>query len=401
MKKIFTAICATLSAVCLFGCTPQEPTTTLPLKGKQYLFYTFGVPVYTAIYAYYDDEAEAAKADETVKDLQKLFAEVEDSLSASIDGSSVCRFNEAEAGATVEIDATAYEVLSIAKEMYALTEGAYNPAVGNSVDLWGFTPRFNEDDYEPTMPYDREYDEETKFVSLPDETYVEAFRTLCDFSKVEAWEDGGKYYMQKPEDSVTLEGVTYTMRLDLGGIGKGYAADRGAELLKERGYTRGYLNVGTSSLALMESASEETDHAWNLGFRHPRGDGNYISMLIKDECVSSSGDYENYYEYDGTRYCHIIDPFTGKPIAEDVVTATVLGLSAAQADAVSTALCVMGTERAIEFINEQLSDKTVVFVRRADEGKFEIVTNAEQYTLIEQSYRVASRVVDGVLEYVE
>jgi thiamine biosynthesis lipoprotein len=78
-------------------------------------------------------------------------------------------------------------------------------------------------------------------------------------------------------------------------------------------------------------------------------------------CISTSGDYEQYYIIDDVRYCHIIDPTTGKPVQTGIMTATIIGGSAAEDDALTTAIMTMGKDKAIEFINTKLSDRYVAF----------------------------------------
>lgn len=371
----------------LTGCHIGTPgKTEIPLerlKGKSYSFYSFTVPVSVALFADFSDIAEAERTRKTVEEVKSLFSEIENSLSVSVETSAIARFNSAAAGEKVTIDEISYTVLGIAKKMYELTGGAYNPAVGMSVDLWGFTPRF-QSDYEPIEPYDREVDGDGKFYSLPDEKYIAAFSTLSDFGSVEIWEENGAYYAKKPDRSVTIDGVSYSMRLDLGGIGKGYAADEGAALLRERGYAYGYLNVGSSSVALLKSVKQETDYAWNFGFGHPRGEGNYLELPLKDETSSTSGDYENFYMLDKVRYSHIIDPSTGRPYASDLVTATVYGLPAAEADALTTAILILGREKALALLNEKFPSVSYAMVGE-EGGALTLSTNFETYRLLDEA----------------
>ncbi|MGN1234744.1 MAG: FAD:protein FMN transferase [Christensenellaceae bacterium] len=399
-RKTLSAVAISLAAAALVGCTPSSPKPT-SLKGKQFSFYAFNVPITTVLYADYDDQTQAKKAEDTVVALKRIFSDVEESLSAVIDSSPIAAFNAAPAGATVMLDETAYSVLTLAKELFLETDGAYNPAVGMSVDLWGFTPRFSEADYEPTEPYDRDVDDDGAFTTLPDEAYVEAFRTLSDFGNVELYRQGNDYYAVKPDCSVVMEGVTYTMRVDLGGIGKGYAVELGEAYLRSQGYEKGYLNAGSSSISLMQSNKESDDYAWNLGIRHPRKEGNYTSKSVKDTQVSSSGDYEKYYVLDGVRYCHVIDPSTGAPIRSNICTATIVGLPAAKADAMTTALLVMGRENAVAFINEKLSDYDVTFVWYHEAlDRYEVISTGE-VELSDPDFVMGSRMENGkvVLSY--
>lgn len=291
--------------------------------------------------------AQSARADACWQEVKQAIAEVERSLSLTGEESCIAAYNSAPAGAWVELNETGYTVLSLALEWYDKTAGYYNPAVGLSVDLWGFSPRFSEYIYRPTQPYDR-----THYRSeLPQEDYITAFQALSDCSALRLEERDGRYYAVKPALSVTVEGRTYTQQLDLSGIGKGYAADLAYEIVCSYGFSEGYVACSDSSLWL--SGGTRSDGLWELGVNNPQGAGHCAQILTAHTAVSSSGDYERYYTVAGTRYCHIIDPFTGRPIQSGVNLATALCDSAAAGDAITTALCVMGQERAMTFLQEQ------------------------------------------------
>ena len=205
---------------------------------------------------------------------------------------------------------------------------------------------------------------------------------------MELSKENGVYYAKKPDSSVTVDGVSYTMQIDLGGIGKGYAADEGAKLLKERGYDYGYLNVGSSSIALLKSVKEETDYAWNLGLRHPRGEGKYLEVPLKDVTCSTSGDYENCYTVDGVRYSHVIDPSTGCPYRSNLITATVSGLPAAEADALTTAILILGREKALALLQKNFSSVSYAMVGE-EGGRMTLSANYAAYDLLDNGMEIA------------
>lgn len=310
-------------------------------------------------------------------EINALAEEIEKSVSPE-GGGALSRFNAAAAGERVEIDGRAYEIFSLAKRLYEETEECYNPAVGNLVDLWGFSPRCTAATYAPALPYDREFASE-----LPDGEYLRAFRSLCDFSKVNLERADGRYYAVKPDCTAEAEGTEYAMKLDFGGLGKGYCADEAKKLIGKN--AKGHLSFGGSSLVLFENPSSD-DGLFDLGVLDPRGGGTLMSVKTKNVCVSTSGDYMNYYEIGGTRYCHILDPETGLPVSAanseggKIVSATVFCDSAAKGDALSTALMVMGRDRALAYLKERPFD--VLFVCSEGEGEI-LYTNlpAEKYSL--------------------
>lgn len=371
-------------------------------KPKLYGYTSFAYFNTTAQWAYYSETAEKTERENAVwGKITDNFKAVEDSISADVTTSDISRFNAAAAGSEVEIGATAFNILSQAKAMYEKTGGAYNPAVGLLVDLWGFTPRFTDifPDLSQAMPYDREnYEEE-----LPDEKYITAFCGLADFSAVEISSRDGKYYVQKPESACAeIDGVTYTMQLNLGGIGKGYAVDEAEKIVREAGYTQGYINLGGSSMCAFTRLADGKEQPWPIGVINPRrtaeSAAEYVTVVESNVSLSSSGDYENCYVLDGVRYCHIIDSATGYPVnaapqtdGSGIIGASVFGLSAAEGDATSTALMVMGKERALSYIRENLSDKDVVFLYfDSSENAYTVYTNMAdgKITLNESSMRM-------------
>ena len=296
-------------------------------------------------------------------EILSLTKQVDDSLSLSNEKSFLNKLNAAAAGETVEVDSVTYAALSAAYTVYQETNGAYNPASGLLVDLWGFSPRHTAVDYVPTMPYDRIYPEQ----ELPERTYCELFsdRELCNFDAVEMYEEGGRFFVKKPDVVVEADGVEYTMRLNLGGIGKGYCVDAVSALLGESGRDDGYYSLGGSSLALFTNPKGK-DGVWEVSLNSPREQfGSVIATLrVKNSVLSVSGDYEQYYEINGVRYCHIVNAVTGQPVGEGshVVYATVVGGSAALGDARATAIVAMDLQEALSYASAHACEFGVMFV---------------------------------------
>ena len=407
IKKVFTALAAALAAGLIFTSavaaapyseenTPAEGTeqTEEAQSSSQVNSYTrtyqgiFGTDAYLRIYLPIDiSDEELAQATEKANALHEeitaLLTSLDSSMNIANENSYISQFNSAEAGSEIEIDYHTYQVLSIAIKMFEETDGYYNPGVYYSVDLYGFGVRA---DYNERRPYDRD-DYRTQ---LPEEKYVTAFQQLGEsFAEVSTYQRDGKYYVSKPEKTVTVEGQTYSLAMDLGGIGKGYAIDLVDGLIDEAGFEYGYFNFGSSSQAINGSLSE--DGKYELQFQHPRallGVG-YLSTRAANVAISTSGDYILSYTIDGTRYSHIINPKTGAPIRTGIATATVLDgrvgvYSAAEADARTTALCAMGVEKATEYMNE-LTEKgiKVAFLHENGIGWLNFYTNMEDgtYTL--------------------
>lgn len=136
------------------------------------------------------------------------------------------------------------------------------------------------------------------------------------------------------------------VRINLGGIAKGYAVERGAALLQAAGVTHALLNAGGDTRVL----GDRRGQPWIVGIRHPRAADQVVTRLpLVDEAISTSGDYERFFEDAGRRYHHIINPMTGSP-TEGILSVTVIGPDATLTDGLSTTLFVLGVERGLEFI---------------------------------------------------
>jgi len=288
---------------------------------------------------------------------------------------------------------TAY-VLGQALYYYEKTNGAYNPAVAQLVDLWGFSPRFKDVTITAEgKPYDRqkidgEYD------ALPDEKYVTAFVSLTDLSDFEIERKGEDYFITKTCPSVAVDGVEYTQALDLGGIAKGYVVDECVRILRENDYEYGYVNFGSSSLSLMYYYDTDImeDGSWKVSVASPTNRQPIIKFKTRGsdvgEGISTSGTYENCYFVDGKEYGHIIDPRTGRPTDNGTVSVTVSGGSAMGADALTTALCVMDLDTAIDFIGDELNGVAIILVRDGEKFK--------AYSTLEKSEMECSNLISDV-----
>ncbi|MGN0788388.1 MAG: FAD:protein FMN transferase [Christensenellales bacterium] len=374
-KIIFIAALLIVATLVGVGCTPKFTTP----DGEDYTNYRtkyftsvefFGTATYLVLGGDISDTQVVEKMQATWNKVQDALREIDDAINESVSGSDVDRFNRAEAGEKVEVSRHTYDIVDICQSVNQISGGKFDPTTARLVDLWGFSPRFA-GDYEPVEPYDRADYTQT----LPGTKYIQAFNTLVGVEKVELVQEEGRYYLVKPTDTVTVDGVQYTVTLSLGGIGKGYACDIAYEIVKESGFNFGYVSVGTSSLSLLWTTKpiyDDNPLAWRVGVVNPRGEGNYLSVKACDQGFSTSGDYERYYEIDGKRYCHIIGD-DGYPIDGGIITASVVGESSATCDALSTAICCMSVDEAMEFVRGLDYDAYFVFEQ---DGKYRVFTNA-------------------------
>ncbi|MDH5302549.1 MAG: FAD:protein FMN transferase [Gammaproteobacteria bacterium] len=169
----------------------------------------------------------------------------------------------------------------------------------------------------------------------PDAATVEAARALIDYRLVRLDVAAG-----------TVAFAAQGVRINLGGIAKGYVVERGVTLLRAAGVQHAVVTAGGDSRLL----GDRRGQPWMVGIRDPRKDGNVaMTVPLQDEAVSTSGDYERYFDEDGVRYHHIISPSTGNP-ASGVHSATVIGPDGVMTDALSTSVFVMGVDRGLRLI---------------------------------------------------
>lgn len=368
MKKILAAAAAIAAAFTLAfcGCTDGKKETA----NKNNWFHIMDADAYIALTDGRDDPADE-NYNRLIDRTREALEEIDKSLSVTRADSVITAFNNAEAGARVELDKTAYDVLGIAMRVYELTDGYYNPAVYYSVMEYGFGG-------------DRQFP--TSESELPKDSDVQKYTALAEsFKDLELYSENGAYYAVKPYFTVEVNGEKLPLKIDLGGIGKGYAADRAGEIMDVLGYGFGYFDFGASSIAFK---SYKKGVPFTMSIASPRQISGKSSRLLRTqidgEYVSTSGDYVEFYELGERRYCHIINPKTGRPVDTGVISATVVGSSAAEADALSTAIMAMGRERATEFMKEKLASWRVVFACEEDKS-YGFVTNMEEsgYTLPE------------------
>jgi FAD:protein FMN transferase len=264
------------------------------------------------------------RAEEAATAVIDLVREVEAEMSEWQEGSPLAAVNRAAGGAPVPVPARLQALLQRSLEIAEATDGAFDVTWAA---LWGVW------DFRATDP------------ELPAPGEVARRAALVDYRRLEIDLRAGTVRLPRPG-----------MMVGLGGIAKGYALDRSAELLVERGYRDFMVVLGGQVLA----RGSRGERPWRVGIRHPRGEPQeyFATIDVRDAALSTSGDYEAFFERGGVRYHHILDPRTGWP-ASGVQSATVISADATLADALSTALVVLPPGRGLE-IAHQLGVEVVV-----------------------------------------
>ncbi len=221
--------------------------------------------------------------------------------------------NEAAGRGPEVTDPELVELIARAIEIQRLTKGAFDVTYAAIGRLW---------DFKTSPPL------------VPDEAAVRAALPFVDATRIRVSVDAST--VELPEG----------FRIGLGGIAKGYGVDRAMDVLMKHGIRHAIVNAGGDLKALGRKFGEP----WTIAIKHPRDRERVLALLpVSNTCVVTSGDYERFFERDGKRYHHILDPRTGYP-ATGCMSATVVAPNAAFADALATALCVLGPETGLELV---------------------------------------------------
>jgi len=247
--------------------------------------------------------------------------------------SDISRLNEAEENVWVRVDRLTFTVLEESQKFSRLTEGAFDATVMPLSELWGFWP--------------------VRDLDVPSEEEIKETLSHVGYKKVSLDQTNSAVQKSDPE-----------VKVDLGGIAKGYAVDRAMDVLKRQGLTDALVEIGGETRAL---GKNKKGKPWRIGVLHPAKRG-YLTILdLSNRAVATSGDYMSFFILDGKRYSHLIDPRTGKPITNDVASVTVIAKSCLQADALATAISIMGVEEGLKLV-ESLPGTEAIIARRKDGG---------------------------------
>lgn len=258
---------------------------------------------------------------------------LEQLLSTWRSDSELSRVNQEAGRRPVQVSPETLELVIRSLELGRLTQGGFNIALGPAIDAWSITERQR----------------------IPDDGELQRLKPLVDWTSI---------HIDKKLQTIYLprEG----MRIDVGGIGKGYSADRAVEEMKRAGATGGSvaLSGDIKTFGLLPDRK-----GFPVGIRHPREEGALIAMLdLKDEAVSTAGDYERFFERDGIRYHHILDPHTLQP-ARACQSVTVIAKEGTMADGLDTGIFVLGPEQGMALV-ERLPGIEAIIIDQ--EGKITV-----------------------------
>lgn len=331
MKKVFIVLLIiAIFIIPQFGCNAQGNNPGIEKTGF-YLDTICRITIYSM--SGIDDMSEEEQEKEALTVITgafKLCDEYEKVLSKTIEGSDVYNINHS-GGAAVSVNQETIDVIEKGIEFGELSGGVFDITIGKVSDLWNF---HDEDE------------EGEKTGTLPDGEAISEAVSHVDYTKI------------------VIEGNTVRLedgqaQLDLGGIAKGYIADRVAEYLETQGVTSAVIDLGGNIVTVGEKGKSMEDSSGTefiIGVANPISDkGQLLGTLpSKDNTIVTSGTYERYFEIDGVRYHHVLDSKTGYPVDTDLLSVTIIadrGRSV-YCDALSTTCLALGLEEGMELIKD-------------------------------------------------
>lgn len=333
MKKIITVV---FVIVLLTACTPKD-------ESVQKTTYALGTII--------DFNITAGGSEEVVDQMIAELNRIEAKMSVNIEESEIMALNQMAGVESFEVSKELYDLIETSIYYGRVSSGGFDISLGPIIDLWGIG---------------------TEAERVPESSEIEPLLGLVGYNKIQLL-DNNHIYLE--------EG----MKLDLGGIAKGYAADQLVAIAKEGGITSGFINLGGNVVVIGE---KEVDTPFNIGVQNPfDGRNAYIGFVsVSDMTVVTSGDYERYFDFEGVRYHHLFDSITGYPSQSDVNGVSIVADSSMDADALSTAVFVLGVEEGIRLIEEMSGVECVVIT--VDNNLYMTDGFREVFTLTDDSFTI-------------
>lgn len=308
LKRYIAALALLITLALLSGCSEGivVPTPT-PQGGESSVTRTV-----FAMDTVMDLKPEGEHAGEACNLAEARILELESRFSVTDPDSDIYAVNHA-GGAATAVSEDTMSLLQTALRYCAETDGALDVSIYPVLCAWGFT---------------------TESYQVPGDAELSKLLQLVDYSRVTADAQAGTVAI--PEG----------MEIDLGSVAKGYTGDQVMQTFRDAGVTSGMISLGGNVQVL---GAKPDGSPWRIAIQDPTGEGFVGVVEAVDQAVITSGGYERFFEQDGVTYWHILDPATGKPAHSGVISSTIVGASGTMCDALSTALFVMGPERAADY----------------------------------------------------
>ena len=309
------------------GCTTNQQTDLVILNGS-----TMGT-VYTVKIVKTDITNIKIQPDALQKEIDSLLVLINQKMSTYLDDSEISQFNQYRGQDWFPVSPELTSVIESALEISAQSGGAFDITIGPLVNLWGFGP-------------------ENRPELIPSEEEIRARKLIVGFEN-----------LQVQTDPPGLKKEISDLYCDLSAIAKGYGVDQLVDFLDRLGCNNYMVDIGGE---IKTGGRNPQGHYWKIGVATPQEEFGVQKIIpLENKAVATSGDYRNYFEMDGIRYSHMINPRTGRPITHQLASITVIQNSCMIADALATAIDILGPDEGLKFA---LSRELPVFliVREGD-----------------------------------
>lgn len=312
MRKhvLFTVLKAYLLVGFLTGCSFTDQVEVQSLYG-----YSMGTSYHIKLVT------PLSKAQRLQLGIEGLLADVNARMSTYLASSDLSKFKDSSINEPVTVSERTVSVIQRSLEIAVMTDGYFDPTIAPLVDLWGFGPS-------------------AKISEQPSLDQIQQLLPLVDYQHVIV--DAANNTLSKSAQS----------ELDLSAIAKGYAVDLVADYLISKGVSNFLVEIGGE---MRSSGVKPTGESWRIAIEAPYVNEQrvYEILELKDMAIATSGDYRNYFESEGKRYSHTINPKTGSPVIHNLASASVIMNDCMDADAFATAFMAMGVDKALKLANEQ------------------------------------------------
>jgi thiamine biosynthesis lipoprotein len=312
-------------------------------EAEEYPFIYSGLTEGTSFHIKVSKLPESVVSEQLKHQIMALLDEINGQMSTYLEDSELSSFNQNTSTDWVPVSAPLFTVLKEAQRISRLTNGAFDVTVGSLVNLWGFGP------------------DPMKFVA-PDDALIQA-----RLNKI------GYKYLSIKEESLAVKKAIPDLYVDLSAIAKGYTVDQVGLLLEKNGITDYMVEIGGEISVRGKNANAAP---WHIAIEKPTPDTRVIAKVvgISDIAMATSGDYRNFFEGDGIRFSHTIDPRTGRPITHKLASVTILSKTTMEADALATAIMVLGPDEGYKFAER--NNIAALFIIKKDSGFYEKSTRA-------------------------
>jgi thiamine biosynthesis lipoprotein len=346
---IFLILLIIISAITACSVTRQEEGKTQEGKPVTKTNFLMGTLAKVTIYDQIDDKTVFTRIFDRIREIEDRMT-----INKDTDKSEIIKLNNAAGNDYVELSPDTFFVLQKGKYYGGISQGKFDITIGPIVKLWNI---------------------DTEKAAVPSQDLISEKLPLIDYHRLELEEGTRKAKL-----------ATEGMMVDLGAIAKGYAADEAARILIEAGIKHAIVNLGGNILTV---GNKPDGTLFRIGLQdpyRPRNE-NMAVVQLQNQSLVSSGTYEKFFEADGKRYHHIIDPKTGYPAENGLVSVSIITTNSIDADALSTSIFLLGLEEGMNLV-EELEDVEAIFVTNDKKVYLSSGIDRDNFTLINEDYQL-------------